>query len=502
MTGRAKEDIIINGVKYFPHEIETAIEDARVQGVTPSFTAVFPYRPQGSQTEVINVVYLPSYAPDDIDARVKANDEISTISILQSGVRPYDIIPLTPAQLQKSSLGKLSRPKIRTAYENGLYDEFKANNTKLIKEYRALNLQGPVNDTEVAILKVFSDTFDIPANEIGTNTSLFEMGVSSIELIRLKVKIQTALELKVEIPIIIIMTNPTIASLAESIIDLQIAKPYNPIIPLQKGGDKTPIFLVHPGVGEALVFLNLAKYIVDRPVYALRARGFDLGETPFDSIAEIAECYYMHIKKTQPEGPYALAGYSLGSMLATEITKLLEARGDEVKFLGVLNLPPHIKWRMRQLDWVTVLLHLSYFLDLMTEEHAHEINADMHLLTRDQVLDHILENAPQYRLDEMDLSKEKMRQWADISTGLHTIAHHYDPSGMVSKMDVFHANPLKAVAPNREEWVEKHLAKWSEFVETEPRFHYWDGGHVTMLGPEHVVTFQKTLRAALKARDV
>ena len=51
LTGRSKETIIINGVKYFPHELESAIEQSFVSGVTPSYTAVFPYRPQDSQTE-------------------------------------------------------------------------------------------------------------------------------------------------------------------------------------------------------------------------------------------------------------------------------------------------------------------------------------------------------------------------------------------------------------------------------------------------------------------
>lgn len=120
---------------------------------------------------------------------------------------------------------------------------------------------------------------------------------------------------------------------------------------LQTQGSEIPLLLVHPGVGELLVFLNLAKYIVDRPIYALRARGFDVGEKLFSSIPEIVSTYHVTIKRTQPEGPYAIAGYTYGSMLAVEIAKALEAEGQEVKFVGVFNLPPHVKVRMRQFDW-------------------------------------------------------------------------------------------------------------------------------------------------------
>lgn len=502
MTGRAKENIIINGVKYFPHEVETALEEARIEGVTPSYTAVFPYRPKGSQTEVLCVVYLPSYDADDVLARVKATDAISTICTMQCGVRPYDIIPLTAAHLPKSSLGKLSRAKIRTAFETGVFAEHKATNDVLIRTHRAAQRQAPTNDTEASIMKVFSETFDIPEEDIGINTSLFEMGVNSIEIIRLKIRIESELSLPNEIPIITMMTNPTISALALALLELSKPKEYNPIVTLQSGGTKTPLFLVHPGVGEVLVFLNLAKYIVDRPIYALRSRGFDSGEEPFTSIPETVSTYHAAIKRVQPSGPYAIAGYSYGSMLAVEIAKVLESEDQEVKFLGVFNLPPHIKFRMRQLDWISVLLHLAYFLDLMTEEHAHAISPAMHELSPEEVLTHVLTQSPQARLQEMALDAPKLRKWTDISHGLHVIAHDYDPSSIVSKMDVFYAIPLAAVAKDKRDWMENHLSKWDSFVSEEVRFHEVEGAHYTMLGPDNVLSFQKKLRSVLRERGI
>lgn len=138
------------------------------------------------------------------------------------------------------------------------------------------------------------------------------------------------------------------------------------------------------------MYPNLAKYITDRPVHAIRARGFDEGEVFFKDIPEIAHIYHTAIKRTQPEGPYALSGYSYGAMLAFEMAKLLEGGGNEVKFLGFFNLPPHIKFRVRQVDWIEVLLNLSYFLDLISDDYAHEISSDMHKLSHSDVLDFII----------------------------------------------------------------------------------------------------------------
>ncbi|KAI4170001.1 MAG: hypothetical protein LQ346_008908 [Caloplaca aetnensis] len=504
LTGRSKESIIINGVMYFPHELETAIESANVQGLTPSYTAVFPHRPKGHQTEVLCIIYLPTYRPDDVLARVSATDEVSRISMMQCGVKPHQILPLEPSLLSKSSLGKLSRTKIRTAFESGLYLKYQEENDGIIRHYRAAQRRAPSNVVEATIMRLFAELFGLAEDEIGTNTSLFEMGVSSIEIIKLKTQIQHALSLRAEIPVITMMTNPTIESLAAALKKLEEPKAYDPVVTLQAGGTKTPLWLVHPGVGEILVFLNLAKYIVDRPVYALRARGFDEGETFFKDIPDIIQSYHTAIKAKQPSGPYAVAGYSYGAMLAFNITKALESQGDHVPFLGVFNLPPHIKFRMRQLDWTEVILNLSYFLDLMPEDYAHEISPAMHNLPRSGVLDFIISQAPPGRMAEMALDKQKLATWADLAHNLHAIARDYDPAGTVARMDVFYAVPLAAVAKSKPEWLEEHLSRWSDFVaeEAPPRFHEVEGAHYTMLSPVHVFSFQKTLRAVLQERGI
>ncbi|MER7014446.1 alpha/beta fold hydrolase [Saccharopolyspora sp. NPDC000359] len=104
---------------------------------------------------------------------------------------------------------------------------------------------------------------------------------------------------------------------------------YDLIVPLQTSGSGTPLFCIHPGGGEVLVFVNLAKYFVhERPFYAVRARGFDPGEQPFQSWAELASCYADAIRQRQPHGPYALAGYSFGAAAAFEVAKVLEAAGE------------------------------------------------------------------------------------------------------------------------------------------------------------------------------
>ncbi|TVY31417.1 Nonribosomal peptide synthetase, partial [Lachnellula occidentalis] len=385
LIGRSKDMLIVNGVHYNPEEIESDIEDARIPGVASSFTACFSSLRPPAQTESIYVAFLPTYGDEDTTVHLDTLNAISRVTMIQTGARP-EILPLDKAALQKSTLGKLSRTKIKDAFERGDLVSYEESSRERVLRYRASYHQAPANPTEELLLRVFSSVLQIQDGDFDVETPIFELGITSIELISLKRNIEEHLDLTATIPIITLMTNPTIRSLVKALkdVDSPTTKPqYAPVVTIQPHGTKQPLWLVHPGVGEVLIFLNLARYFADRPIYAFRARGFNKGEPHFTSIEEATATYHSAIKSRQPEGPYLLAGYSYGSMLAVETAKILESNGDTIGFLGVLNLPPHIKVRMQQLDWVACLLHLSYFLDLITEAQSRELAAELWAASRE-----------------------------------------------------------------------------------------------------------------------
>ncbi|EGE83870.1 TdiA protein [Blastomyces dermatitidis ATCC 18188] len=502
LCGRTKDLIIVNGVNYYPHELERAIEEAKLPGLTPTYTVVFSHRPDGASTERVVVVFSPAHGYTNAASLTVSFDAISKITARLFGVSPYQIVPVAATLIPKSTLGKISSPKIAAEYRAGGYDTYYAEAAEAIKLYRQTNLRRPESETQKSIADLFAEMFHTPSSEIGIDTSLLDMGVSSIELFAFKSNVHRILCLDQEIPLISVLMDPTIHGIATAIQEMQQPKQYNPVVKLHASGEKPPLWLVHPGVGEVLVFLNLAKYINDRPLYALRARGFEEGEEFFKDLPEIFTTYFQHIKTTQPLGPYAIAGYSFGAMIAFEVAKLLEADGDEVRFLGSFNLPPHIKDRMRQLDWVEAGINLSYFLDLISEDYAHEISPKLHELSNDDALDHLMSHASQGRLAELSLTKSKMKTWITLAHKMQEAALEYEPSGSAASIDVFHAIPLKQVAVNGTDWIENKLSKWADFSREPPRMHHVDGAHYTMMSPEHVFTFQKTLQKALRERGL
>ncbi|CAG8379960.1 unnamed protein product [Penicillium salamii] len=501
LTGRLKETMIINGIHYSPYEIDSLLDRSDILGLVPSFNCCFSSFPSGADTEMVCLAYLPTYRPEDMVTRVRTTEAISKIVMMATGSRP-EIIPLNEALLQKSALGKVSRQKIKTSYEKGEYKSLQEINTEMVRLYYKAVRTPPQTKLERQILEVYIESLGLVEEGFGVETPIFDVGITSMELIKLKKDLENRIDIGRELPLTAVMTSSTVRELHNALLELQTPKEYSPLVTLQDKGTKAPLWLVHPGAGEVLVFLNLAKYMKDRPVHALRARGFNEGETPFSTIEETVNSYYNTVKKQQPHGPYALAGYCYGAMIAFEVAKLLEENGDEVKFVGAFNLPPHIKLRMRDLDYRECLLHLAYFLSLMTEEQSRELSVKLKGLSREDVFDQVMKHSSPDRLAELSFSKPSLIRWASLAYVLHSMAVDYDPEGSVPSIDVFWCTPLAIAASTKEEWLNEHLSKWQDFSRAEVGFHEVPGRHYTMLLPEHVFEFQRILRGVLEARGI
>ncbi|MFE1882445.1 AMP-binding protein [Streptomyces diastatochromogenes] len=494
LVGRSKDSVIVNGVNYYSHDLESVLHD--LEGVEKSYVAAFPTRPQGSDTEQLAVAFAvtPDVAGDEA-ALHRLLIAIRNSVVLHWGFRPALLLPLPKDAFPKTSLGKIPRSLMRRRLESGDYAEHVAG----IKELVTRQLGGhvaPEGAAEETLAELYGDLFASEPSTISATASFFDLGGTSLDILRLKSLIAQRFP-GADLPVLAILTSPSVRELAARVEAGRSGEPapYDPIVPLQTSGDGTPLFCVHPGVGEVLVFVNLAKYFVhERPFYALRARGFNPGEKPFESFDEMARTYADAIRAKQPHGPYAIAGYSFGAAVAFEVAKLLEAEGERVDFLGSFNLPPHIKYRMDELDFVETAVNLAMFLDLITEQQAKTLPAELRPLGKREQLGHLLDIAPPDRIAELDLDLERFTAWADLADGLTGLGRTYHPSGSVAAMSVFYAVPLRGT---KQDWLNNELKRWQDFTREEPRYLDVPGEHYTLMGPRHVAVFQSILRAEL-----
>ena len=501
MVGRVKEVIVINGVKYFSKDIETAVERADISGVMPSYIAAFPYRRSGDETEGYCILY--GFVPDQNAGHrpVQTIGSISKVASAVVGVKPQWIIPVPQAQLSKSSLGKLSRTRLQADFEKGVYDEYKIQTTQAIMEFALLNRQPPETETESKIVEVLSKMLELPAEAISVDRTIFELGISSVRLFRFEQSLRKSLELEYEFSIITLLSNPVVRSIA-SAIDNHDTRQYNPVVQLQARGRKSPLWLVQPASGNVLAFLPLARIVIDRPLYALTAKGLSNNETLFKSIAEMSDTYYKCIKQTQPNGPYALTGYSLGTTVAFELAKRLEANGDHVAFCGALDSPPHVIPLVADLDWTAAAVLVSYFIELIPQTQVPDLINALRGLPRKEIVACLLEVARPEQRAALNLDVEQLLAIVNVTDNFGTMAKQYHPEGNVRKVDIFYCTPLHSVEKNRERWIADHLLRWQDFSHDRIELHECEGEHADMLNPFYIRGFEQRLARVLKARGI
>ena len=197
-------------------------------------------------------------------------------------------------------------------------------------------------------------------DRIGAEDSFFDLGGHSLIAVRLFARIRKTWG--VDLPISALIEAPSIRALAGLLVaegvgadtpgeDGQASGPgpapaprrrFTHLVPMHEGegGEKTPFFLVAGMFGNVLNLRHLAHLLgTERPFYGLQARGLLGDEAPHDSIPEAAAAMIAEMRQVQPHGPYLLGGFSGGGITAYEIAQQLEAAGEKVSLVVLLDTP-------------------------------------------------------------------------------------------------------------------------------------------------------------------
>ena len=189
-----------------------------------------------------------------------------------------------------------------------------------------------LTESEKIIGAIWEDVLNI--KEIDLQSDFFELGGHSL----LAVKIMSRIEKQTgnRLPLASLLEHPTISKLA-SYMDREYIT-WDSLVPLKPNGDKNPLFIVHGANYNVLIFNSLSKYVdVNQPIYALQAKGLNGEVEPHDTIEDMAAHYISEILSVCPEGPINLAGFSMGGVIAYEMTKQLKAQGRVVKTLSLFD---------------------------------------------------------------------------------------------------------------------------------------------------------------------
>ena len=175
---------------------------------------------------------------------------------------------------------------------------------------------------------------------VSPEDNFFEFGGDSALAVQLFSEIAEATGQ--QFPPVMIYHVPTIASLA-ALLEQRSSAKLSPLILLKNGTQGPPVFIASGLGGGPAEFFQLVKHLhTPNAVFGLQPKGIEGFESPCDRIEDMADFYLKAVRRFQPNGPYILAGYSLGGLVTLEMARTLHSDGQKVALLVMIDSYPDI----------------------------------------------------------------------------------------------------------------------------------------------------------------
>ncbi|QLH62426.1 non-ribosomal peptide synthetase [Serratia symbiotica] len=219
-----------------------------------------------------------------------------------------DALPLTPN-------GKLDKRALPAPTEDA----------RVRGEYEA-----PQGDMETALAAQWCALLGL--DQVGRHDSFFMLGGHSLLAMRLVSRLRRA---GYALSLQAVFAAPVLTDMAKCIYGAP-AYPSDKAIAVRTEGHQAPLFFLPSGFGDYSYVYELARFIDNEsPIYALPWPA-GLAEKGF-TLAKVVGYAVAMLRRVQPHGPYHLAGYSSGGLLAWSIARHLRENGEKIAFVGLID---------------------------------------------------------------------------------------------------------------------------------------------------------------------
>lgn len=292
--GRIDQQVKVRGFRVECGEVEAALR--RLDGVAEAVVLL-----RGDR--------LAAFVAPEVEGDVKgALAETLPDYMIPSTILSLPELPLTPG-------GKVDRAALRQLDPDG----------------PAVGTVEPRTGTERQLREIWRQVLAV--DRIGVHDNFFDLGGHSLLAVRLMSLVQERFGR--QLPLSSLFEAPDIARQA-ALLDRGDGAG-SPLVCLQPQGTKPPLFCVHAVAGDLLAYRALARHLGEaRPFYGLQAPGIASGAHP-GSIEGLAALYLDAIRTVQPTGPYRLAGWSMGGVIAYEMARQLREAGERVASLALID---------------------------------------------------------------------------------------------------------------------------------------------------------------------
>jgi thioesterase domain-containing protein/acyl carrier protein len=196
---------------------------------------------------------------------------------------------------------------------------------------------------ELQLAKIWENLLRVEAIDI--RDDFFALGGNSLLAVELLVRIERLFGQRLPLDTLW-FHGRTLEQLASALRQMDQSASWSRLVPLKPDGDRTPLFCVPTLGGNLFHYFQLASLLhTEQPAYGLQAKGVYGDERPDTTIQAIAADCIATMRTRQPRGPYLIAGFSSGGVVAFEMARQLQAQGNPPAFLGLMDSYVPVKQR-------------------------------------------------------------------------------------------------------------------------------------------------------------
>jgi arthrofactin-type cyclic lipopeptide synthetase C len=195
------------------------------------------------------------------------------------------------------------------------------------------DFEAPADALEDTLAQLWAGVLKL--EQVGRHDSFFELGGHSLLAIRL---VNLMDEAGLQVSLAELFQHASVAGVAAMLrqrTDEPVVRD-SALITVRSSGSQPPLFLIHEFSGMDVYFPALGQHLPgDYPIYGLA--GLALGEAHLNTMEGLAARLVGLIRSVQPHGPYRVAGWSFGGVLAYEVAMQLLGLDEAVEFLGLID---------------------------------------------------------------------------------------------------------------------------------------------------------------------
>ncbi|HEX2327661.1 MAG TPA: amino acid adenylation domain-containing protein [Candidatus Angelobacter sp.] len=198
--------------------------------------------------------------------------------------------------------------------------------------YAVPRYEPPQGEVECTLARIWSEVLKV--ERVGRKDNFFHLGGHSLLLMKV---LNLLAKENWHLQAVDLFAHPTVQSLAEAIEHQSSQQHADRAVCIRKAqSTAAPLFLVHDGMGELAYASMLSSHFdASAPIYGLPPQ--PAGQAPLRTIEGMAIRMVQMIREVQRRGPYRIAGWSFGGVLAYEIATQLIAANEVVDFIGLFD---------------------------------------------------------------------------------------------------------------------------------------------------------------------